>query len=124
MTNCDILGLGCVAVDDLLVVPSYPAPETKLRLRRRERQCGGVARAAGIPVVADLERDEWPGFPELLALVDHLIVCQAFAEKRTGATEPAAAVDRLWRNDRRAVVVTCGAAGCWYRGDDQARPRH
>jgi sugar/nucleoside kinase (ribokinase family) len=222
-----------VAVDDLLVVPSYPLPETKVRLRRRERQCGGltgtalvaatrlgarcafagvlgddedsrfvvecfgregidtthllrrpgarpihstvivdegahtrtvlfdlagsvgaesdhppdeviraarvlyvdhygiegmtraarVARAAGVPVVADLERDEWPGFHGLLALVDHLIVGRAFAEKLTGAADPAAAVDRLWRDDRRAVVVTCGADGCWYRGDARPGPR-
>jgi sugar/nucleoside kinase (ribokinase family) len=234
MTTCDVLGLGCVAVDDLLYVPAYPAPETKVRLRRRERQCGGltgtalvaaarlgarcafagilgddedsrfvvdcfhregidtthllcqpgarpihstiivdegsqtrtvlfdlagsvgaapdrppeevirtarvlyvdhygiegmaraarVARAAGIPVVADLERDEWPGFHGLLALVDHLIVCRAFAEKLTGTAEPAAVVECLWRDDRRAVVVTCGADGCWYRGDAMAQPRH
>lgn len=229
----DVLGLGCVAVDDLLVVPSYPLPETKVRLRRRERQCGGltgtalvaaarlgarcafagvlgddedsrfvvecfgregidtthlrrlpgarpihstiivdeeahtrtvlfdlagsvgaepdhppdgviraarvlyvdhygiegmtraaqVARAAGVPVVADLERDEWPGFHGLLALVDHLIVGRAFAEKLTGISDPAAAVDRLGREDRRAVVVTCGADGCWFRGDADPRPR-
>jgi sugar/nucleoside kinase (ribokinase family) len=234
MTTCDVLGLGCVAVDDLLYVPAYPAPETKVRLRRRERQCGGltgtalvaaarfgarcafagilgedeesrfvidcfqregidtthllrqpgarpihstiivdethqtrtilfdlagsvgaapdrppeevlraarvlyvdhygiegmtraarIARAAGIPVVADLERDEWPGFQGLLALVDHLIVGRAFAEKLTGAAEPAAAVQCLWQDDRRAVVVTCGAEGCWYRGNDFAQPRH
>jgi sugar/nucleoside kinase (ribokinase family) len=226
----DVLGLGCVAVDDLLYAPAYPAPETKVRLRRRERQCGGltgtalvaaarlgarcafagvlgddedshfvvecfrregidttylrrrpgarpihstvivdedaqtrtvlfdlagsvgaepdhppdeviraarvlyvdhygiegmtraarVARAAGVPVVADLERDEWPGFHGLLALVDHLIVARAFAEKLTGAADPAAAVDRLWRDDRRAVVVTCGADGCWFRGEGEA----
>src|SRR5262249_39716205 len=29
-----------------------------------------IARAAGVPVVADFERHEWPGFPDLLALVD------------------------------------------------------
>src|SRR5262245_1153498 len=180
----DVLGLGCVAVDDLLYLPSFPTPDSKVRLRRRERSCGGLtanalvaaarlgascgfagtigddddsryvkeclsresvdlsamverpgvrpihstilvdesahtrtilfdltgsvgaspvwppdevlrsarvlfvdhygvegmiraarlAREAGIGVVADLERDGWPDFPELLALVDHLIV--------------------------------------------------
>jgi sugar/nucleoside kinase (ribokinase family) len=229
----DVLGLGCVAVDDLLYLPAFPVAEAKVRVRHRERQCGGltatalvaaarlgarcayagtlgddedsqfvvdcfrredidtthlrrragarpihstilvdedrhtrtilfdlagsvgadpdappaeviraarvlyvdhygiegmtraarIARAADIPVVADLERDEWPGFHELLRLVDHLIVCRAFAEKLTGVADPALAVDRLRTADRRAVVVTCGAEGCWYRGVD-ADTRH
>jgi sugar/nucleoside kinase (ribokinase family) len=229
----DVLGLGCVAVDDLLYVEAFPAPDSKVRVNRRERQCGGlsgtalvaaarlgarcayagtlgedanslfvmetfaregidlqpllrrtdarpihstiivdqrlltrtilfdltgsvgagvdhppeevirssrvlyvdhygiegmtraarIARNAGIAVVADLERDEWPGFHGLLDLVDHLIVHQQFAEKLTGETEPAAVLNRLWRPDRQVVVVTCGAAGCWYR-DAQGEPRH
>jgi sugar/nucleoside kinase (ribokinase family) len=39
----DVLALGCVAVDDLLYVPSFPVPDSKLRVRRSERQCGGGA---------------------------------------------------------------------------------
>src|SRR4051794_32293020 len=42
----DILGLGCVAVDDLLYVASYPAPDTKAPVERRERQCGGLTATA------------------------------------------------------------------------------
>ena len=38
----DVLGLGCVAVDDLLYVPSFPEPDSKMRVRRRERQGGGL----------------------------------------------------------------------------------
>ena len=225
----DVLGLGCVAVDDLLYVPGYPPADAKVRVRRRERQCGGltatalvaaarlgarcayagtlgpdpdsafvvrcfqkegidvthlarrpdarpihstiivdetrhtrtiffdlagsvgaqedsppeevlrstrvlyvdhygiegmtraatVARAAGIPVVADLERDEWPGFAGLLALVNHLILSRDFAARQTGTADPAAAALKLWRPDRQAVVVTCGAEGCWYVGADR-----
>lgn len=37
----DVLGLGAVAVDDLLYVDRYPEAESKIRVRRRERQCGG-----------------------------------------------------------------------------------
>jgi sugar/nucleoside kinase (ribokinase family) len=37
----DILGLGAVAVDDLLAVPVYPPADTKVRVRKSERQCGG-----------------------------------------------------------------------------------
>src|SRR5438067_10401824 len=42
----DVLGLGCVAVDDLLYVPAYPPPDAKVRVRRRERQCGGLTATA------------------------------------------------------------------------------
>jgi sulfofructose kinase len=42
----DVLGLGCVAIDDLLYVDAYPAADTKVQLRRRERQCGGLTGTA------------------------------------------------------------------------------
>ncbi len=74
-----------------------------------------IARTAGLPVVADLERDEFPGFDGLLELVDHLIVSRAFAARRTGRDDPAAAVRRLGSPGRCVVVVTCGDEGCWYR---------
>ena len=222
----DILGLGCVALDDLLYVAAYPPPDTKMPVHRRERQCGGltatalvaaarlgcrcayaatlgeddlsqfvldrlgeegidislvrrrpgartihsiiivdeaqqtrtiffdvqnvlgaqpdwpdemhlrsarvlfidhwgiggmiraarIARAAGIPVVADFENDQGEGFPELLNLADHLIVSEAFARRLTGATDPRAATGKLLSAGRSAVVVTCGAEGCWYLG--------
>ena len=220
----DILGLGCVAVDDLLYVASYPPADSKTPVQRRERHCGGltatalvaaarmgaqcsyagvlgqdelshfvlermkaegidvahaarrpdvqpihsiviveegrgtrtifydlhgvagpdetwptedviraarllfvdqlgtegmhraagIAHAAGLPVVADFESDEGPMFAELLNLVDHLIISRAFAAKLTGLAEPAAAAVRLGAGERQAVVLTDGAAGCWY----------
>jgi sugar/nucleoside kinase (ribokinase family) len=223
----DVLGLGCVAVDELLYVETYPPAEAKVRVRRRERQCGGltatalvtasrlgaraafagvlgndddslfvrsaleresvdlshlvvrpearpihstivvdethqtrtvffdlqgstgadphappddviraarvlfvdhygiegmtraarIARQAGVAVVADLERNEWSGFDDLLALVDHLIVSRNFAARLTGEADPARAVDRLWSPSRKLVAVTAGEEGCWYRGD-------
>jgi sulfofructose kinase len=221
----DVLGMGCAAVDDLLYVTEYPAPDAKVRVRRRERQCGGltatalvatarlgsrcayagtlgddedsrfvvaalqregvdvaplvqrpsarpirctiivdesrhtrtilydlagtagadadeppadvirsarvlmidhygvegltraarIAREAGIPVVADFEHHEWPGFMDLLALVDHLIVSLSFAQRLTGAAGPDEAVERLWSTGRSLVAVTDGEHGCWYR---------
>jgi sugar/nucleoside kinase (ribokinase family) len=42
----DILGVGSVAVDDLLYVAEYPAPDAKARVLRRERQCGGLTGTA------------------------------------------------------------------------------
>lgn len=42
----DVLGLGCTAVDDLLFVPSHPVADTKMRVLRRERHCGGLTATA------------------------------------------------------------------------------
>ena len=42
----DVLGFGAVAVDELLYVDAYPAPESKVRVRHRERQCGGLTGTA------------------------------------------------------------------------------
>src|SRR5438094_7047577 len=45
-TSFDILGLGCVAVDDLLYIDSYPVPDAKVAIHRHDRQCGGLAATA------------------------------------------------------------------------------
>ncbi len=76
-----------------------------------------IARESGVGVVADLERDPGGPFAELLSLVDHLIISRRFARELSGAEDPARAAQRLYNPDRRAVVVTCGAAGCWYVGE-------
>ena len=219
----DILGLGCVAIDDLLYVDAYPAADTKVQVQRRERQCGGltgtalvaaarmgakcvyagtlgddelsqlvlhrlsaegvdvshakrvpgarpihsvvivdqsrrtrtiffdlhnvlgaqvdwpeeslirtarvlyvdhfgmegmiraarIARSARIPVVADFESGDRPEFAELCGLVDHLILSHEFAETLT-ASGPSEAAQKLWTDDRAAVIITCGADGAWY----------
>ena len=46
MGSFDILGLGVVAVDDLIFVDAYPQPNTKTRVLHRERQCGGLTATA------------------------------------------------------------------------------
>jgi sulfofructose kinase len=222
----DVLGLGAVAVDDLVYVEEYPRPDSKVRVIRRERHAGGltgtalvaasrmgrrcsyagvlgddelsgflldglaaegvdtsavvrragvrpfhstilvavrdltrtilsdgsgvvgadpawpveelirstkvlfvdhvglegmiraarVAREAGIPVVADFERQHPAPFDELLSLVDHLVVPLAFARELKGATDGPSAVRSLWGEGRSAVVVTDGTAGSWYTG--------
>ncbi len=73
-----------------------------------------MARAAGIPVVADFERDPGDRFAELVELVDHLILPKAFALDWTGEASAPQAIGRLWTSDRAAVVITCGDEGCWY----------
>jgi sulfofructose kinase len=42
----DVLGLGCATVDDLFYVPSYPEPDTKMRITRSERRVGGLTAVA------------------------------------------------------------------------------
>lgn len=224
----DVLGMGCAAVDDALYVERYPAGDTKIRVRRRQRRVGGlttaalltaarmggacayagqlghddlsafvedelrrigvdvapvvraaegspahaivilgdedhtrtiffhsdgllgahealppvdvieatrvlfvdtwgipgmlraarIARAAGIPVVADFERGEHPLFEELQALVDHLILSEEFALRWTGGDTAQEALRRLWTPQRTAVAVTAGERGCWLLDDD------
>jgi sulfofructose kinase len=83
-----------------------------------------IARTAAIPVVADFESSHLPGFAKLLALSDHLIVSQGFASRLTATKAPAAAAAKLWRGDRSAVVVTCGADGCWFVDGPARKPHH
>ncbi len=73
-----------------------------------------VARSAGIPVVGDLERAESKILPDLMNLIDHLIVPREFARTVTGRTEPGQAAECLWADQRKAVVVTCGENGSWF----------
>ena len=44
----DVLALGAVAVDDLFYIDSYPAPDEKAPILRRERRCGGMSAIAAI----------------------------------------------------------------------------
>ena len=80
-----------------------------------------IGRDGGVHVVADLERDPGPPFEEVLGLVDHLVLSERFARQLTGRDNPAGAAAALWCPDRRAVVVTCGGAGCWYLGPEEGR---
>lgn len=82
-----------------------------------------LARVHGIPVVADLERNDSPHFGELLALVNHPILSRDFALMITGEEDPARAVRKLWHTGCDTVVVTCGSEGCWYLGKGDHEPR-
>jgi sugar/nucleoside kinase (ribokinase family) len=42
----DIIGLGAVAVDDLIFLEEFPRPDTKVRVVRRERHAGGLTGTA------------------------------------------------------------------------------
>ncbi len=72
------------------------------------------AHARGIPVVADIERDDDPLVASLLPGIDHLIVGEAFARRITGLQYPDEMARALARPDRACAVVTAGDRGCWY----------
>ena len=46
MASIDVLGLGAVAVDDLLFLDEYPRPDSKMPIQRQERHAGGLAGTA------------------------------------------------------------------------------
>jgi sugar/nucleoside kinase (ribokinase family) len=83
-----------------------------------------IAHEAGVPIVADFEHGDAPQFERLLGLVDHPILSKEFAMKFTAASDPAEAALKLWTPQRSAVVVTCGAEGCWYVADSHSGPIH
>jgi sulfofructose kinase len=78
-----------------------------------------IARSAGIPVVADLEREPGPLFADLLALADHLILPFEFARRISGAEDGPSIARALWRADRAAVVITKSEQGSWYLGAEE-----
>ena len=85
-----------------------------------------VARKAGIPVVADLEKRRGPLFDALLAIVDHPIVPWDLAVELTGAADGPAAARGMWSlpvdprtGGRSAVVVTRGVEGSWCVGAER-----
>jgi sulfofructose kinase len=72
-----------------------------------------IARESQVAVVADFDNRSSPLLPDVLDLVDHLILSAPFATRLTGQPDAAAAARALWRSGRAAVVVTCGKEGSW-----------
>ncbi len=71
----DVLGLGAVAVDELLYVDEYPPAERKVRVAKRLRQCGGLT---GTALVAAARCGARTGYAGLLgedALSREVIAC-------------------------------------------------
>jgi sugar/nucleoside kinase (ribokinase family) len=57
----DVLGLGCAAVDDLLYIDAYPPADAKVRVRGRERQCGGLTATALVAATRSGSRSAFAG---------------------------------------------------------------
>jgi sulfofructose kinase len=77
-----------------------------------------IARQAKRPIVCDIEQAA-PGFEDLLALVDHVVLSWDFASALTGDGAPESAIAHLWTADRALVAVTCGEHGCYFSTDGQ-----
>ena len=72
-----------------------------------------IAREANIPVVADFENADHEDFGQLLALIDHLILSQPFAQELTGTADVCESLSMLWDDSRQIVAITTGSTGCW-----------
>jgi len=83
-----------------------------------------IAREASIPVVGDLEDNDYDDFDQLLNLVDHLIISNDFALKISGCSHPEDAVEKLWDTDKEFIAVTNGEDGCWYRCSGDSKIYH
>ncbi|HEY9075983.1 MAG TPA: PfkB family carbohydrate kinase [Anaerolineaceae bacterium] len=73
-----------------------------------------LAHSLGVPVIADLEKDEDPRIRTLLELVDHLVIGTEFGRQVTGLWDPADITTALNAPERACIVVTAGSQGCWY----------
>jgi sulfofructose kinase len=73
MHTIDILGLGGVAVDDLLYVDGYPPPDAKTLVLRRERHCGGLTATALVAAARLGARCAYAGVLGQDALSDYAI---------------------------------------------------
>lgn len=95
-----------LAVAEVLLVDAPTAPPGTIEVVEQ-------ARASGIPVVLDAERDSDPAVRALIALVDHLVIPLGFGVELTGHRDPAKVAAELWTTDRSAVVLTDGVNGAY-----------
>jgi sulfofructose kinase len=81
-------------------------------------QAARWARAANIPVVADLD-NFYPGMEDLLPLVDYLLAAEEFPARVLGPCEPERALEELRRRfGHRVVGITLGAEGAMVLSDE------
>jgi sulfofructose kinase len=75
----DVVGLGSTSVDEILFVQSFPAPDTKTRVVRHERRCGGLTGAALVTAArlgASCAYAGRLGFDESSRLVEENFACE------------------------------------------------
>lgn len=71
--SIDVLGLGVAAIDDLLYVEEYPKADSKVRVQRRERQCGGLTATALVAAARLGSRCAYAGVLGNDALAEYVI---------------------------------------------------
>lgn len=73
------------------------------------------ARQLGLAVVADIEWTIGSETARLIELCDHLVLPLGFARTFAGEDDPRSILEKLWSDDRSAVVLTDGDHGAYVR---------
>jgi sugar/nucleoside kinase (ribokinase family) len=112
----DLLGFGAVAVDELLLIDEYPPAESKVRVRDREQQCGGLTGTALVAAARLGARCAYVGVigdDELSQVVLNRLAIEgvelAHAVRRSGATPAHSTILVDRRNHTRTIFAS--AAG-------------
>lgn len=82
-----------------------------------------AARSAGIETVLDAGTFR-RGIERLLPMIDHIVVSENFAHQITGRDDPLVALDFLSGYAGKAVVVTCGHAGGFFKNVNEEDGRY
>jgi sugar/nucleoside kinase (ribokinase family) len=99
----------------VLLIDGYATPAVDVVAR---------ARALGLAVVADIEWTVGPATDRLMDRSNHLVLPYDFARAHTGTAEAPAILNRLWSEDRAAVVLTDGERGAYVRQAGDPVLRH
>ncbi len=87
--SIDVLGLGAVAVDDLVYLDEYPRPDSKVRVVRRERHAGGLTGTALVAAARMGRRCSYAGLPRgRRAVALHPRQPRRGARRHDGGREP------------------------------------
>ena len=102
----DVLGLGCTAVDDVLYVDGYPAPDSKVEVKRRERRFGGLTSIALITAARLGARCQYAG-----VLGDDALSHFAIESMANEGIDTSTVVMRAGARPVHSVIVVDNATG-------------
>ncbi len=105
-TRWDILGLGVVAVDDLLYVEHFPRPNTKMRIQGKERQGGGLTATALVAATRLGARTAY-----LAVLGDDDLSCSALEELEREGVDCSPVLCQATARPVHAVVIVDRSSG-------------
>jgi sugar/nucleoside kinase (ribokinase family) len=118
----DVLGLGIAAVDDLLYVDVYPRPDSKVAVRARQRQGGGLTATALVAAARLGARAAYGGVLghnelsrfTLRELQREGVDCASVLRK--GEAEPCHSIVVVDRSTGSRTILPLGMAVCVRRG--------